>query len=76
MKICDVNNFINTSLFEVLWVDFFTQELLCNFSKDRRVIKEAYSQDSCVRLLVMFFLYLSNVFPFSVNISCVSNSNH
>jgi hypothetical protein len=51
----DVNSFINTSLFEVLWVDFCTQELLCNFSKDRPVIKEAYSQDSCVRLLVMFF---------------------
>jgi hypothetical protein len=58
----DVNSFINTSLFEVLWVDFCTQELLCNFSKDRPVIKEAYSQDSCVRLLVMCFPSLSNVF--------------
>jgi hypothetical protein len=50
-----VNSFINTYPFKVLRVDFFTEELLCNFSKDRLVIKEDYSQDSCVRLLMMSF---------------------
>jgi hypothetical protein len=53
MRGSDVNSFINTSLFEVLLVDFYTHELLCNFLKDRPVIKEVYSQDFCFRLLVM-----------------------
>jgi hypothetical protein len=39
MTISDVNSFINISSFEVLRVDFCTQDLLRNFSKDRPLIK-------------------------------------
>ena len=62
----DVNNCINTSFFEVLRVDFCTQELLCKLYKGSTNNKIGMFTGFLCQIIGDVSLSLLNVFLFSV----------
>jgi hypothetical protein len=62
----DVNYCINTSSFKVLWVDFCTQELLCNFFKGSTSNKTGLFTGFLCQIVGDVSISLLNVFLFFV----------
>jgi hypothetical protein len=72
----DVNYCINTSSFEVLRVDFCTQERLCNIFKGLTSNKTCMFTGFLCQIVGDVSPYFLNVFLFFSDHVCISDSNH